>query len=106
MFSSEQEYRMFIISISYKVDLSEVEKHINEHIAYLDKYYAKGNFIASGPKVPRVGGVILAHANNKEELNVILHEDPFYKAGIANYDVTEFMPNKMVKLFESLIKLP
>ncbi|UTD53941.1 YciI family protein [Halomonas sp. MS1] len=96
---------MFVVSLTYKVELSEVDKHINDHIAYLEKHYEKGNFIASGRKVPRTGGVILAHAESREKLNAILQEDPFFKADVASYEVTEFVPSKVGEGFESLVNL-
>ncbi len=49
---------MFVVSIEYKVNLSEVDKLIPEYIEFLDKLYEKGNFLASGRKVPRIGGVL------------------------------------------------
>ncbi len=93
---------MFVVSITYKVDLSEVDKYIAEHIESLDKFYEQGNFLASGRKVPRTGGIILAKADDKEALNVILAEDPFYKNGLAEYEVTEFMPSKYAAGLEVL----
>jgi uncharacterized protein YciI len=93
---------VYVVSLSYKVDLSEVDNHIKEHVAFLEKYYEKGNFIASGRKVPRTGGVILAQAESKESLMTILQEDPFFKANIANYEIIEFAPTKVAQGFESL----
>ena len=95
---------MFVVSIEYKVDLPEVDKYISEHIEFLDKFYNRGNFLASGRKVPRTGGIILATANSKEELNAILAEDPFYKANLANYEVTEFIPSKYATSFSEIEK--
>lgn len=95
---------MFVVSIEYKVDLSEVDKLIPAHIEFLDKFYELGNFLASGRKVPRTGGIILASANSREALNSILAEDPFYKANVANYEVTEFIPSKFAAGFEDLEK--
>ncbi|MCP5413375.1 MAG: hypothetical protein H6961_01955 [Chromatiaceae bacterium] len=96
---------MFVVSLTYKAELSEVDNYISEHIAYLEKYYDKGNFIASGRKVPRTGGVILAHAESREKLIAILQEDPFYKADVASYEVTEFVPSNVGQGFESLANL-
>lgn len=93
---------MFLVSLTYKVELAEVDKHIAEHVAYLEKYYDKGSFIASGRKVPRTGGIILAHAESREHLNDILQEDPFFQADVAGYEVTEFALSKVGKGFESL----
>lgn len=94
---------MFVVSVEYKVDLSEVDKVVPEHIEFLDKYYDNGHFLFSGRKVPRTGGVILAKANSKEELDAILSEDPFYQKNLANYEVTEFVPNKFAAGFEVLL---
>lgn len=93
---------MFIVSLTYKTELSEVDKHIEGHIAFLEKYYASGNFIASGRKVPRTGGVILVQAANLNEVENIIQEDPFHCAGLANYEITEFIPTMASKEFESL----
>lgn len=95
---------MFVVSISYTVELSEVDPHIDAHIIFLEKYYATGNFIASGRKVPRTGGVILAQAESKTALERILQEDPFAKANIAEYEITEFIPTKVAEGLEALTK--
>jgi uncharacterized protein YciI len=94
---------MFVISITYTVDLTKVDPYIEAHIAYLDKYYSLGNFITSGRKQPRTGGVIFAQAESKRVLENILQEDPFAKASIAQYEITEFLPTKTAVGFEQLI---
>ncbi|WP_434357006.1 YciI family protein [Parasalinivibrio latis] len=93
---------MFIVSLTYKVELSEVEKHIDAHIAYLEEHYDSGFFLASGRKVPRTGGVILAQAENREALDAVLKEDPFYIEGVADFDVTEFVASKTAAGLERL----
>lgn len=47
---------MFIVSLTYKRPLSEVDQHLEAHVAYLKQQYGDGHFIASGRKVPRTGG--------------------------------------------------
>ena len=96
---------MFIVSLTYKAELSEVDKHIEGHIQFLEKYYATGNFIASGRKVPRTGGVILVQANDRDEVEVIIKEDPFFIADVADYDVTEFIPTMAADQFSELKSL-
>jgi uncharacterized protein YciI len=83
---------MYIVSLNYIRELTEIDKYLDAHIAYLEKYYALGRFIASGRKVPRTGGVILVNAADKNELDSILREDPFYKAQLTDVTVTEFIP--------------
>jgi len=85
---------MFIVSLSYKKDLSEVKKFAPQHGAFLDNYYAKKKFIFSGRKNPRTGGVILVHNVDSAELMDIIREDPFWQQEIADYDITEVIPGK------------
>ena len=94
---------MYIIILTYQKDLSEVEKHLEAHRAYLDKYYASGHFIASGAQVPRKGGVILCKANSKEEILGIIAQDPFHEHRIAAYQIIEFTPTKFSKAFGKVL---
>ena len=48
---------MFIVSLTYIASLEEVDKHLAEHVKYLENQYELENFIASGRKVPRTGGI-------------------------------------------------
>nr|WP_321396855.1 YciI family protein [uncultured Desulfobacter sp.] len=95
---------MFIISLHYKCEIAEVEKYLDLHVEYLKKEYANGNFIASGRKIPRTGGIILSCVKNKDELELILSKDPFKKAGIAEYVITEFVPSMVAEGYEILQK--
>jgi uncharacterized protein YciI len=95
---------MFIVSLKYKCGLEEVDKHLDAHVAYLNEEYANGNFIASGRKMPRTGGIILSCVHNKEELESIISKDPFSKAGIAEYDIIEFIPSMVAEGYEILQK--
>lgn len=81
---------MFIISLTYQKNLEEVDAHLNAHVEFLKTYYAKGIFLASGRKNPRTGGIILAVASNKAEIEAIIALDPFYIHGVAQYEITEF----------------
>lgn len=83
---------MFIISLTYQKPLSEVEAHLNAHIEFLKTYYEQGVFLASGRKVPRDGGIILAIAGTKDDIETILTHDPFKLHGVATYEITEFIP--------------
>ena len=95
---------MFIVSLNYKSDLEDVDKHLDAHVDYLKQEYANGNFIASGRKIPRTGGVILSCVKDKDELKRILAKDPFNIAGIAEYEITEFIPTMVAEGFEILRK--
>ena len=85
---------MFIINLTYIEPLEAVEKYLQEHINFLNHYYAEGLFIASGRKNPRTGGIILMQGKNKEAVQEIIMQDPFYKNKIAQYDIIEFEASK------------
>ncbi len=93
---------MFIISLNYRCQLEEVDRHLEAHVAYLKQEYSNGSFIASGRKNPRTGGIILSNVKSKSDLEAILAKDPFYQAGIAEYDITEFIPSMVAEGFEKL----
>ncbi len=67
---------------------------MDEHVAFLNEQYALGHFLASGPKIPRTGGIILCNLTSKSKLESILHKDPFKKHQLANYECIEFQPRK------------
>ena len=94
---------MFIVSLTYIAETTEIDKHLAEHIDYLEKNYRSGTFLASGRKVPRTGGVILAKTDSREALESILREDPFSLFNLAKYDVTEFVASKSASNLTPLI---
>lgn len=94
---------MYIINVTYKVSLDTIDQYINDHIEFLDAQYAIGNFIASGRKVPRTGGVILSNLSDKKELLDIIEKDPFKIHDLANYKLTEFIPSKTSEALKFLM---
>lgn len=94
---------MFIAILTYKKPLEEVDRYLQAHRKYLAENYAAGNFIASGPQTPRVGGVIMMKAPDREAVDALIAQDPFYINDIADYQVVEFTPtmfgDNMLKSF-------
>ena len=88
---------MYIVSLNYIKEVSEVEKHLEEHIKFLEKYYEMGKFICSGRKNPRTDGVILLNAESLSEVESIILEDPFNANEIAEYEITEFFSTKYTR---------
>ena len=38
---------MFVIELTYKAPLAAIDAHMAEHVVFLRKYYASGNFLVS-----------------------------------------------------------
>lgn len=92
---------MFVVVLTYVEPLDAIDAALDAHVDFLERQYAAGVFVASGRRVPRTGGVILASGCDRATLDAILAEDPFQREGLARYEVIEFVPGKMRAGFEA-----
>jgi uncharacterized protein YciI len=97
---------MFVVVITYTAPLERIDELLPSHVQWLDEQYAAGAFLASGRRVPRVGGVILARAADRGGLEQLLTGDPFHQAGAASYEVIEFIPTKTAPELTALAETP
>jgi uncharacterized protein YciI len=94
---------MFIIDLNYIVPLEQIDAHMADHVKFLRKYYKQNVFVASGRKVPRTGGIILAVAKSKEEIGQIIKEDPFQIHNLATFTITEFLTSQYHPALKNLL---
>ena len=87
---------MFLLLSRYVKPLDEVERWLPEHRAFLDRHYAAGRFIVSGPLEPRVGGVIITADLTRDDVLALLEEDPFKREGVSTYEIIEFRATKQI----------
>lgn len=83
---------MFIISLTYLKPAEEIDKLLAAHREYLREQYDNGMFLMSGRMVPRTGGIIIATADSRADIDAVIELDPFNEAGAASYVITEFVP--------------
>ena len=95
---------MFVVILGYVKPLDQVDHWLNEHVAFLDECYSAGLFIASGRRVPRTGGVILATGDDRDLLDRTLQRDPFKREGVAEYAIYQFQATKMQAGLETFFK--
>lgn len=95
---------MFIVQLTYKTPISEVDKYLQAHREFLDYYYKQGLLVASGPMKPRTGGIIIAATNDRASLESIFKKDPYYLAELADYQFIEFTPIKHRDELKELIQ--
>ena len=81
---------LFVIELIYTASLARIDAAMPAHVRFLKKHYASGNFVVSGRKIPRDGGIIIASGESKEQLEAIMREDPFVSGGLADVRVLEF----------------
>ena len=94
---------MFVVELIYKAELSEIDASMGAHVAFLKRHYAAGRFLISGRKVPRDGGIILALAESRQQLEAILKEDPFVSRGLADFRLIEFRASQRAVNIDALL---
>lgn len=94
---------MFVIELIYKADLAKIDAAMRAHMAYLKKYYAAGQFLISGRKVPREGGVVLALGESREQVEALVRQDPFVSRGLADFRVIEFRESQRAESIDALL---
>lgn len=92
---------MYIVSLSYTRPVEEVEALLEGHVAWLDRYFASGEFLFAGRKDPRTGGVIIAKDIDREALDKIVAEDPF--VAVANYEITKVNVTRTNDALQTLV---
>jgi uncharacterized protein YciI len=83
---------MFIITLTYQQGPEQIDALLADHRAFLREQYDNGVFLMSGRMVPRTGGVIVATADSRADIEAVIELDPFKQAGAASYQITEFVP--------------
>src|SRR5829696_1269773 len=94
---------LFVVELNYKAPLARIDAAMSAHVRFLKKYYASGNFLVSGRKIPRDGGIILAVAESVEQIDRIMQEDPFCAQKLAEYRIIEFRASQRADDIEARI---
>lgn len=94
---------MFIIDITYLVPLPQIDAAMGDHMKFLNTCYKNDLFLASGRKIPRTGGIILAVGSSKEAIEELMNQDPFVKLKLAEFKVTEFQTSQLSKGFREVL---
>jgi uncharacterized protein YciI len=85
---------MILILMRYVKPIEEVEALTPAHRAFVDRLVAEGRLIVSGPRDPRTGGVLLTTFETEVEAMKRMVDDPFFEAGVAEYECIRFKPVK------------
>lgn len=94
---------MFIVDINYTAPHEEVDKYRDAHVEYLKKYLSTNIFLVTGRKASGTGGILIAMADSKEEVEKIVTEDPFHQHKVAEMTVTEFSHARHIPALDGLL---
>jgi uncharacterized protein YciI len=81
--------------IRYRRPLEDVLSHLDAHRGYLRGLNEQGILLVSGPFSPRNGGALLlrlTEGNFEAQLDRIRDNDPYVKAGVAQYEMLVWEP--------------
>jgi len=62
---------------------------------FLDNYFAKNKFLASGLLENKTSGIIVIMSDSIEEAKEIMKNDPFYIYDLVDFDYTLFNASKL-----------
>jgi uncharacterized protein YciI len=86
---------LFVVDLTYKVPMERIQAVLEAHMAFVRRCYDAGMFIASGPKEPRTGGIVIAKAADEASLRTLLAEDPFVTEDLVAVTLTPFRPSRV-----------
>jgi uncharacterized protein YciI len=81
---------MFLVLIHYDRPAEEVAPVRPAHREWLQRHYATGRLVCSGPRPSGTGGVVLARGASAAEVAELFTADPYRVAGLAHHEVIEF----------------
>jgi uncharacterized protein YciI len=94
---------LFALVVDYVAPLAEVDALLEDHVRFLDRFYAEGTFLMSGRQVPRQGGFILAVSEDCASMEAVIAQDPFVRGGVAEYRVLQVQPTKAGRLMQPVL---
>ncbi len=96
---------LFVCKVNYIKQFSEVEKFLPQHREYLKKWYDSNNLLASGPRNPKDGGLIIARFKNKQDAIEFANNDPYCLNNVAEYEIIEFEAVLHAKYLDEFLQL-
>jgi Uncharacterized protein conserved in bacteria len=75
--------------------MPEIYAKLDEHNIFLDNFFAKNKFLASGLLEDKSGGIILVMSDSIEEAQSIMQKDPFYIHDLVDFEYTFFAATKL-----------
>jgi uncharacterized protein YciI len=98
--------KLFVAILTYVAPIEQIDATGPEHVAWLQRGYDRGLVLASGRRVPRTGGIILARAASVEDVERWMRQDPFQARGLATAEIYPFEANMMSEAMRTVLSAP
>jgi uncharacterized protein YciI len=89
--------------VAYKKSMPEILAKLDEHNIFLDEYFAKNKFLASGLLENKTAGIILVMSDSIDEAKDIIKNDPFYIHGLVDFTYTLFNASKLSSNLQTIL---
>lgn len=103
VFGTDVPKTLFMLRHRFQKPPGEFEAAYKGHRAFLERNFADGHFIGAGPCVPWDGGIILARAADRAEIENVVGTDPLVGEGITIYEITEWKTTVRSNGFDALL---
>lgn len=81
--------------VRHRAPIQDLQPHLAEHVAYLERLHAAGILLLSGPTTPLSdGGVLVARTVGIAEAEELSEQDPFRRHGLSEYEFIELRPRR------------
>lgn len=95
---------MFVLIARYTKPIEEVDRLLDDHKAWITRHADAGRILLTARQVPLTGGLILARGPDIGVMHEMIAEDPFHRAGLAEYEVLEYAPVRAAPGLEALLE--
>jgi uncharacterized protein YciI len=90
---------LYVVTLTYLRAASEIEAQLDTHRAWLIDHARAGRILVAGPLDSGTGGLILAHCQERAELDQMLEQDSFHVHRLVDYHVQAFTAALHTKAF-------
>lgn len=96
--------KLFVFLVNYTASIDKIDEFLAAHRSYLNDGYKEGFLLASGPREPRDGGLIIGKFECINCANAFAKADPFSKNNLAEYKIYEFNPVLHSEILNDFLK--
>jgi uncharacterized protein YciI len=94
----------FLIEITFTAEPKQMAVVRPEHRAYVQTGFERGLLLFSGLQKTMTGGVVVARAKSRQEIERFFAFDPYRLKGIATYRFVDFSPVFFQPFLDSWMK--
>lgn len=93
----------FLVELKFLQAFASFGDVVAQHRAFLQTGYDHGLLLMSGPREDKTGGIVIARANDAQELRSFFDQDPYKLNGLAEHRFVGFVAAKRAPLVEDWI---